>query len=510
MKPTAIIVASYGRSAPHVDAARRAALKWNLQVGQHHIYYVILRTPHSPPGLQDLLGVVKAFRHPTTIIDITAGEDAEDIFQKESLFNIGAKRAISDGCQTLVFLDGDVWSENIRWWQEIAATVESNGDSALVQVYRRFRDTRSGRTGVSVGAYREALLSHDVPRHPGFGWAMSAALWTQAGGLNPWLISGSGDVMLLGEFAGGFNLYPSGEYLKGKSTWWEPTQRHIEPAGVVTAAPVDIYHEYHGEHKDRAYMTSRIVLGYACRHPCELVRQHRGILVWRNPRHRLRRVLTSKKDIATDGMLKAKMKEVGFMKHNYENVFGFFTFPGLYRRWVHEVVPEGGTIVELGVLLGKSLCFLGVEAHNADRGLHVHGVDIFRPMEGKTAEFYEANGLGHKGDDIYPLFIANLKAAGLQDFVAIHRCDIVEASSHFADGSVDAVMNDADHSVAGVTRALQAWWPKLKVGGRMALHDYGHLSFSGVKVAADRWGAEHGVSWVRVEPLTVEAVKESP
>eukprot|EP00927_Polykrikos_kofoidii_P023627 TRINITY_DN21701_c0_g1_i1.p1 TRINITY_DN21701_c0_g1~~TRINITY_DN21701_c0_g1_i1.p1 ORF type:complete len:318 (-),score=40.37 TRINITY_DN21701_c0_g1_i1:31-984(-) len=49
----------------------------------------------------------------------------------------------------------------------------------------------------------------------------------------------------------------------------------------------------------------------------------------------------------------------------------------------------------------------------------------------------------------------------------------VQAARLFNDGSVDFVYVDAQHDYCGVLDDLQAWWPKLRVGGVMAGDDYG-------------------------------------
>ena len=49
--------------------------------------------------------------------------------------------------------------------------------------------------------------------------------------------------------------------------------------------------------------------------------------------------------------------------------------------------------------------------------------------------------------------------------------DSADSAAGFADGSVDFVYLDADHSYDGVTRDIRAWKPKMKRGGVMGGHD---------------------------------------
>jgi SAM-dependent methyltransferase len=76
----------------------------------------------------------------------------------------------------------------------------------------------------------------------------------------------------------------------------------------------------------------------------------------------------------------------------------------------------------------------------------------------------------------------------------------VDAAKLVPDG-LDFVFIDADHSYEGVAADIDAWRSKLKPGGLLCGHDYGHPRFPGVKQAVDeRFAVETGddhVWWVR-------------
>jgi len=54
----------------------------------------------------------------------------------------------------------------------------------------------------------------------------------------------------------------------------------------------------------------------------------------------------------------------------------------------------------------------------------------------------------------------------------IHRTYSVDASKLFTDSQLDYVYIDARHDYAGVLEDMNAWWPKLKVGGLFCGHDF--------------------------------------
>ncbi len=134
----------------------------------------------------------------------------------------------------------------------------------------------------------------------------------------------------------------------------------------------------------------------------------------------------------------------------------------VYRRLASKV--KGGTIVELGVWKGKSLAtILDICRENKN---DLVAVDLW-PQKTDDPDYAEANQIS-----IYDLFIHNLDCLGHRDTVRIIREDTAKAARHFADGSVDLVFVDADHSHKGVKRDLLAWIPKLKEDGVLFGHDY--------------------------------------
>jgi predicted O-methyltransferase YrrM len=49
----------------------------------------------------------------------------------------------------------------------------------------------------------------------------------------------------------------------------------------------------------------------------------------------------------------------------------------------------------------------------------------------------------------------------------------------------DFVFLDAMHTYEDVKADIERWWPRVRAGGTMAFHDYGHEHFPGVKQAVD-------------------------
>lgn len=98
------------------------------------------------------------------------------------------------------------------------------------------------------------------------------------------------------------------------------------------------------------------------------------------------------------------------------------------------------------------------------------------------------------------------------------RLDSVEAAAQI-DDTLDFVYIDGDHSYQGIRDDLAAWFPKVRVGGIIAGHDYGQPAFPGVRAVADaffqRFGLEvhhegAGVWWATRPATSVAVVMPAP
>ena len=175
--------------------------------------------------------------------------------------------------------------------------------------------------------------------------------------------------------------------------------------------------------------------------------------------------------------------------------------PGLWKgRWLgfgkHDVTLEyhrAQTIVDALQSLGRSK-LVGVEV-GVWRGetsrfllrslsdLHLHMVDAWKVYPHQATRSSLKNAKQEAFDH------ARREAARVTEFApdrrTIHREDSVQTAASFDDGSLDFVFLDAEHSYESAAADIAAWWPKLKPGGILFGHDYGHPRFPGVKRAFD-------------------------
>jgi len=141
-----------------------------------------------------------------------------------------------------------------------------------------------------------------------------------------------------------------------------------------------------------------------------------------------------------------------------------------YQYLVNEV-PNGGTICELGTLVGRSLCSVAYLVKR--KSLSVIAVDTY---EGTVGD--EAMRQLKQTIDFETEFRKNVTRFGLNP--TIHRMLTDDAAKLVPDHSLDLCFIDADHSYESVKRDIETWEPKLKPGGVIGGHDYYGTAWPGV------------------------------
>lgn len=178
--------------------------------------------------------------------------------------------------------------------------------------------------------------------------------------------------------------------------------------------------------------------------------------------------------------------ETGF--DNNGHPVGFFSNQDveLYTKVVNKY--EKGVIVEVGTWMGRSLSFI-IPICKAN-GSKIYAVDTWTgstkevgPMVDWVYETMSVSGSMY----FYECFLRNLGQISGNYCVIPILGRSVEAAKRFKDGTIDFVFIDSDHSYESVKEDLEAWWPKVKVGGALGGHDY-HPSFGVIRAVDEFFG----------------------
>lgn len=160
------------------------------------------------------------------------------------------------------------------------------------------------------------------------------------------------------------------------------------------------------------------------------------------------------------------------MKHFHRTIKGWNAFAQFYVDAVKAAPARGAHFVEIGSYYGRSAAFMGVEIANSGKVIFFDCIDPW--TDGGP-------DLKHKGlKDIYPGFIKNV--APVLRLIRPIRLPSLEAVELYRNGSLDFVLIDGSHQYADVKADIEAWLPKMKIGGILAGDDYG---WPGVKRACD-------------------------
>jgi len=133
-------------------------------------------------------------------------------------------------------------------------------------------------------------------------------------------------------------------------------------------------------------------------------------------------------------------------------------------------LPPNAIVVEIGSFLGSGTILLAGARKIRGSG-KVHAVD---PFDGSgdpvSVPIYEKILAEAGGGSLRGHFDANIRRAGLGDWIEAHQGRATEVAAHWTT-PVDMIFFDGDQSRAGVREAYESWSPFLKSGGVIVIHN---------------------------------------
>src|SRR5687768_10188349 len=162
----------------------------------------------------------------------------------------------------------------------------------------------------------------------------------------------------------------------------------------------------------------------------------------------------------------------GIRRYWYE-IDGWFHWRSAQEEAVSSF-PEGSRFVEVGTYLGRSLCSLGEVVVQSGKSISVIGIDTCRGAgpEGWRSKDYHAGAVQKGGGTFAGALHKNVLDCGFGEKIVLIISDSVTASRLFGAASLEWVHLDARHDYASVKADIEAWLPKVKVGGWLSGDDY--------------------------------------
>jgi hypothetical protein len=178
---------------------------------------------------------------------------------------------------------------------------------------------------------------------------------------------------------------------------------------------------------------------------------------------------------------------------SWRNIPGYFDFDNLYSDAVVAAPPHGARFVEIGVMFGRSTCFMAEAIRSSGKSIAFDAIDGFAwrrfailPLfDRASASSTCIPGLRSEVapiDHLQGVASYLLKRAGVDSYVQLvcaRGQDRVEA---YDDNSLDLVFIDAQHTYDDTAELLRLYLPKVKSGGVLAGHDF---DWSGVSRAVE-------------------------
>jgi predicted O-methyltransferase YrrM len=142
----------------------------------------------------------------------------------------------------------------------------------------------------------------------------------------------------------------------------------------------------------------------------------------------------------------------------YKKIDGWFHADNFFKRYFDRY--KDAKYIEIGVFKGKSLFFAAEYAKLTKNNAKIHGVDNCSVTHGchleKVSQLLALNGFNNT----------------TSPEVHLLKMESLEAAERFENGYFDIIYIDGSHTYEAVKADLNAWWPKLKVGGVLIGDDY--------------------------------------
>jgi hypothetical protein len=170
------------------------------------------------------------------------------------------------------------------------------------------------------------------------------------------------------------------------------------------------------------------------------------------------------------------------MEHFYNSLQKktFFNYANVYDYIIGKY--DTAKFVEIGVWRGQSVCYAAVEIINKNKNITIDAIDTWEGSPQENLHLVDP----FEEKNLYDVFLKNIEP--VKHIITPVKMDSVQASSRYEDRSLDFVFIDGSHLYEAVKADIEAWLPKVKLGGFIGGHDYGNNEIlNGVKQAVDEF-----------------------
>lgn len=135
---------------------------------------------------------------------------------------------------------------------------------------------------------------------------------------------------------------------------------------------------------------------------------------------------------------------------------------------------------ELGSFKGKSAVYMARRIKEKGKNIKLVCIDLWpapheleRTLKVGAGQGAESDKINERGESLMQEFVDNINKYDVADIIMPVRTYSELAADYFPDNYFSFVYVDAGHEYDHVIRDIQAWLPKVEVGGVLGGHDYG-------------------------------------
>ena len=166
----------------------------------------------------------------------------------------------------------------------------------------------------------------------------------------------------------------------------------------------------------------------------------------------------------------------------------------IYYGVFSKVIEENNykTVAEVGIGYGTHAKYI-LKNNLALERLYLIDPMVFYPNDNFARDIMNCNAVipGNNFNELYDHIQEELRPFG--DRHTMFRVKSLDVTNEqIAEGALDAVFLDGDHSYAAVTADLEFWWKKIRSGGQLVGDDYW---ISSVEQAVTEFAQKHSLSY---------------
>jgi hypothetical protein len=147
---------------------------------------------------------------------------------------------------------------------------------------------------------------------------------------------------------------------------------------------------------------------------------------------------------------------------NTAEIDGWFNYQDTFDVLIN-TIPYEGKFAECGAWLGKSSSYLCDTISKYRPDITPYIIDSWQASDDETEMLVVTKNI-----DVYQTFLNNMGNRKFEHIKALS----VDACKQFPDNFFDVIFIDMCHLYDYVKQDIEAWYPKLKLNGYMAGHDF--------------------------------------